>query len=128
MPLGMRLTGDWEKTARILSTLTPRVRQAMGVAVLQEGHFLRKKMLASFDAGGPEGSAWAPHSPWTRAVRLLLGNQKSKLLIQSGDLRGSIGVMPVDGGKGGCFVGIRRSARTSYPGGVVNLALLHEEG
>lgn len=123
---GLRLKGDWERVAKLMPGLGPRVKEATGKAILQEAHFLRKKVLQAFQDGGHPGAPWKEHSPWTRAVRLLLGNKKSKLLIQSSDLRNAVAVVPIPGG--GAFVGIRRAARSSYPGGVVNLAELHEFG
>lgn len=122
----MTETGDWAKAARILGTLPERVEKAFQQAVLQEAHFFRKKILEEFDRGGPEGGAWAPHSPWTIAIRKLLGNLKSKLLMQSGDMRNALGVVPIPGG--GAFVGFRRTASTKSKIGIVNLADIHERG
>lgn len=121
-----RQTGDWGKAVSILTTVTPRLQAATAKAILQEMHFLRKKILQQFAQGGPEGGSWHPHSEWTRAIRLLLGNKKSKLLQQSGDLRKSVTVVPIQGG--GAFVGILRTAQSSSKLGAVNLAEVHEFG
>lgn len=122
----LALTGDWQKARAILPTLHPEATAAFAKAVLQEAHFLRAKILEAFKRGGPEGDPWRPHSPITVAMRQLLGNSKSKLLIQSGDLRASVGVIPIPGG--GAFVGVRRSAASSSRLGAVNLGEMMELG
>lgn len=119
-------TGDWDKAAKLLPALPGRVQDAMQKAVLQEAHFFRKKILSEFQAGAPVSGTWPPHAAMTTAVRQLLGNTKSKLLIQSADLRNSIGVIPIPGG--GAFVGVRRSASSKSKLGVVNLGMIQEGG
>ena len=95
----------------------------MQAAIVQEAHFLRKKIVEEFQKGAPaDGGQWAPHSPMTLAIRSLTGNRKSKLLIQSGDLRNSVGVVALP--DGGAFVGVKRSAASAGKLSIVNLAIV----
>lgn len=125
MSINLKLTGDWKKGLRILNGLSGRVDRAYKKAILAEAHFLRKAVIKAFSEEGYAGRKWQPHSAATKAIRALLGNNKSKLLIQSGDMRNSIGVVPFEGG---VFVGVKRSAKSKSKLGPVNLALVHEQG
>jgi len=122
----LRTEGDWERSAQILRTLPERATRALQAAFVGEAEFFRKKILQGFAQGGPDGAPWRPLSAMTIAVRTLLGNKKTKLLQQSGDLRNSISVVPVEGV--GVFVGVSRMAVSKSKLGAVNLAMLHEGG
>lgn len=122
------LTGDWDEARRILSTLPDRVMPAARQAIIREAHFLRGEMVKGIQSGAPAGKAFKPHSPWTVAVRRLRGFGGSKIMIVSGALMGSIGVIPLGNG---AFVGVRRKAKRSGSRGgmsLINLAQLHEQG
>lgn len=124
--MGLEREGDWVKAQRLFDSLPGRARDAIDKAILQELNFLRKKIVEEFQQGAPVTGSWAPHSPMTKAIRALVGNVKSKLLIQSASLRNSVGVIPIRGGGG--FVGVRRGATTKASTGIVNLAMVHELG
>jgi hypothetical protein len=112
----VRIIGTVE-ARRILEDAGRRLEPALKKAILQEAHDIRKDML------GPKGIAnpgLAPNAPFTRMMK-----GSSKPLIAGGTMRMAIGVIKTPGG---AFVGIRRTAPGGGSLGLINLALLHEQG
>lgn len=120
---------DWRKIQVALQDAPKVLQDAFRKAALQEGEFLRKRVIEAFQKGGPEGQKWAPLSRLTIAVRTLLGNKKRKLLIGSGDLRNSIKVIASGSGANVIvFIGVSRSTARKDGKDNVNIASIMEYG
>lgn len=116
--------GDWDKAISGLAKGAKTFNKIMQEALLEEGHFYRKKIIEGFDSGAPGGKAFAPHSPLTEATRKADG-KGSKILIRNGDLRNSIAVKMFGQT---VFVGVLKSARNKSGKSMVDVAELHEFG
>ena len=119
-------TGKWAIARRILATAPVRVQRAINMAVLQEAHFFRGKVVAGFREQAPGGVPFRPLAPSTLAARRFKNFRGTKALIVRGDLRNSINVMSPR--PGAAFVGVLRSARAKNGKPLVNIAELHEFG
>lgn len=123
---GVKLVGDWAKTGKIVDTMAGRFKAAADKAILHEGHYLRGLMVQNITSGGAAaGAPFAPLSPSTLKIRKFRGFGGSKILMQTGALRGSITVARVSGG---VFVGILRKGGKGKGGGRANIAEIHEFG
>jgi hypothetical protein len=123
---GVKLFGDWEKAGGIVSTMADRWKAAADKAMLREGHFLRGHMVQNITSGGAAaGAPFAPLSPATLKIRKFRGFGGSKVLMQTGALRGAITVAKMGGG---VFVGILRKGGKGKGGGRANVAEIHEFG
>ncbi len=123
------LTGLWKEAAEAFPALRKDIPDALNKAVLQEAQDLRKRMVKQFQAQAPIGGTWATLSPLTLNARKARGFGGTKILIASGDMRGSIAVQAVSSGV--VFVGVSRSAKGEGKGlaaSLVNLGELHEFG
>lgn len=123
--MGIVRTGDWDKVRQILRDAPKKLENACKRATLQEGHFLRSKMVEGFREQAPGGEEWPPPSPLTLAMRRSRGFKGTKAMIVRGDLRNSIGV--VQQGES-VFVGVLRSARGRDEDELMNVAAIHENG
>jgi phage gpG-like protein len=122
---GIKLLGDWAKTGKIVDTMADRFRAAADKAIMREGHFLRGHMVQNITSGGAAaGAPFAPLSATTLKIRKFRGFGGTKVLMQTGALRGSITVAKVGGG---VFVGILRKGGKGK-GGRANVAEIHEFG
>lgn len=119
-------TGKWGVARRILAGGGPRVHRAIHQAVLQEAHYLRKKVVEGLREQAPGGKAFKPLAPLTLALRKLRGFGGTKALMVRGDMRNSITVKPV--GVGAAFVGILRTARGKDGQVLANIAEVNEYG
>jgi phage gpG-like protein len=102
-----------------------RLEVAIDKALLQEGQFLRGKVVEGIREQAPGGRAFAPLAPTTLAIRKFRGFAGTKALLVRGDLRNSITVTKVGDQ---VLVGILRSARTQSGQSLVDIAALHELG
>ena len=115
-----RKTGQWAKAQRILRGVM-RVRRAIKLAILQEAHFLRAKMIT-----GITGQAgFAAHAPATPLIRQGAGFGGGKIMIVSGTTLGSI-VVHRQGST--VFVGVKRGRTHASGRDVVDVAAIHEFG
>jgi hypothetical protein len=117
--------GDWGVALRIVNTMQKRWEQAAEQAALEEGHFLRKKLVEGIREGAPGGKAFRPLAPTTLAVRKIVGFKGTKPMMNRGDLRNAIVVKKE---LGVVFVGILRNAKGKGGKPVANIAELHEFG
>lgn len=124
----VRMTGDWDKTAKIAATMQGKFERAVERAVLQEAHFLRGKMVRGLASGSPGGSKFAPLSPLTLALRKAGGFGGSKPLNRTGTLRRSISVVKVPGNRYGAFVGVLRKAKSTDGSSLANVGQIQEFG
>lgn len=116
-------TGDWELAERILAATPRELERAIGKAVHQEALHFERLVKLRLQAGPPP-----PLSPWTVAGRKTgSGKGGDKPLNASGDMLGSISVVPNSVGESEKFIGIPRAA-TGHGGNVMNLADIHEFG
>lgn len=118
----MKLTGDWQKAARIASGLQGRFQTAVRAAVMAEGQYLRGEIIK----GIRSGKGFAPLSPTTLAIRKARGFGGSKPLIRSGAFIGGITATRIGGG--GVFVGILRQAQSKGGKSLANVGAIHEFG
>lgn len=123
MPTGK--FGDWEQARRALEGMAKKTEDASQKAMLQEGHFLRGKMVEGIREQAPGGQAFKPLSPFTLLSRKLAGFAGTKALIRTGFLRNSIGVIQK---AGETFIGVSRAAKTPDGESLVNIAEVHEFG
>lgn len=116
--------GPWTRVGQLLAAAPRRMQAAFDRALLQEGHFLRTKIVEGIREQAPGGQAFAPLAPTTLAIRQFRGFRGTKALLVQGDLRNSITVVK-DGDR--VLVGVLRSAR-SRNGKLVDIAALQEHG
>jgi phage gpG-like protein len=113
------------RISQLLATAPRRLQDTFDKAVLQEGQFLRTKIVEGIREQAPGGRAFAPLAPTTLAIRKFRGFGATKALLVHGDLRNSITVTKVGDQ---VFVGILRTARTRTGQPLVDVAALHELG
>jgi hypothetical protein len=114
--------GDWKKAGKALPGLAAAYRKAEIQAVFQEAlHFRRQVIKAFKTSGGSNGKAWAPNRPSTIAAK-----GSSKPLINTGDLMGSVAVLPA--GSASFFAGVPNNARAKKGGKLTQIGRVHEEG
>lgn len=126
--MGVTRYGDWEEAARIAATMQAKFKKALEQAVLKEAHYLRGQIVKGIASQAPGGSAFAPLSPMTLALRKADGFGGSKALIRTGALRGSISVLRVPGHEAKAFVGVLRKAKSKDGKDLVNIGKVHEFG
>lgn len=117
----MKLTGDWQKAAKIASGLEPRFQKAVAAALMAEGQYLRGEIVK----GIRSGKGFAPLSPLTLALRKAGGFGGSKPLNRTGALVGGITATRIGGG---VFVGILRQAQNKGGQSLANVGAIHEFG
>lgn len=126
MGFGVKMFGQWARAGQITSTMAERFKAASEKALLREGHYLRGQMVSNITGqGAPAGAPFAPLSAATMKIRKFRGFGGSKILMQTGALRGSITVARM---AGGVFVGILRKGGKGKGGGRANIAEIHEFG
>jgi phage gpG-like protein len=117
--------GAWSQVGKLLAAAPRRVQVAFDKALLQEGHFLRTKIVEGLREQAPGGRAFAPLAPTTLAIRQFRGFRGTKALLVQGDLRNSITVVK-DGDR--VLVGVLRTARNRAGKSLVDIAALQEHG
>jgi len=117
--------GDWTRVGQLLARAPERVQKAIDKATLQEGQFLRTKIVEGIREQAPGGRAFAPLAPTTLAIRKFRGFGGTKALLVRGDLRNSITVTRV-GDK--VLVGVLRTARNRAGQPLVDIAAMNEHG
>lgn len=120
--------GDWAEAARIASTMEAKFKRALEQSVLKEAHFLRGHIVKGIASQAPGGSAFAPLSPMTLALRKADGFGGSKALIRTGALRGSISVLRVPGKEAAAFVGVLRKSKSKDGKSLANIGQIQEFG
>jgi hypothetical protein len=101
------------------------LNRAIVKAMVQDAHWLRKKIVTGIRKQAPAGKAFKPLAPTTIAVRRFRGRNRTKALIDRGDLRNSIQVKKF---RGGAFVGALRAKRSSSGKSLADIAAVHEFG
>lgn len=122
---GIKKTGPWAKAAALLAAAPRRMQAALDKALLQEGQFLRTKIVEGIREQAPGGQPFLPLAPTTLAIRQFRGFRGTKALLVAGDLRNSITVTK-DGDR--VFVGVHRTARSRSGKSLVDIAALQEQG
>jgi hypothetical protein len=117
--------GPWSRVGQLLASAPRRMQAAFDKALLQEGHFLRTKIVEGMREQAPGGRAFAPLAPTTLAIRQFRGFRGTKALLVQGDLRNSITVVK-DGDR--VLVGVLRTARSRTGKSLVDIAALQEHG
>ena len=117
--------GAWTRVGQLLAAAPRRVQEAVDKAMLQEGQFLRTKIVEGIREQAPGGRAFAPLAPTTLAIRKFRGFGGTKALLVHGDLRNSITVTK-DGDR--VLVGVLRTARGRAGQPLADIAALHELG
>lgn len=123
---GVKLFGDWKKASKLAGSMANKWKIAAARAQLQEAQFLRSKIVEGIREQSPGGEPFRPLSPITLAIRSFEGFKGKKALLRRGDLRNSILVHKVAGGK--TFVGVLRTARSKTGKSLINVAELNEYG
>lgn len=123
--MGVARTGDWALARRILAGGGARLRGAIGTAIRQEAHSLRKQVVEGITSQAPGGKPIAPLAATTIAARQFKGFGGTKALIRRGDLRNSISAV-VEGDE--AFVGVLRKARGKGGASLANVAEIQEFG
>jgi len=126
MPMiNIKKVGSWAEVERLLATGSRRVAAALDKATLQEGQFLRTKIVEGIREQAPGGRPFLPLAPTTLAIRQFRGFRGEKALLVQGDLRNSITVVK-DGDR--VLVGVLRTARNRAGKSLVDIAALQEHG
>lgn len=121
----VKLIGQWEAAAGILTNLGSKVLKAYKMAALQEGHYLRAKIVEGVRSGAPGGKQLLSLAASTIAVRKRKGRGGTKPLIVSGAMINSVTVLQ-EGET--TFVGILATAKGGGGVGSANKADVHEFG
>jgi hypothetical protein len=121
----MDKTGSWSQVGKLLAAAPDRVHAAVDKAMLQEGQFLRTKIVEGIRDQAPGGRAFAPLAATTLAIRKFRGFGGTKALIVRGDLRNSVTVTK-EGDR--VLVGVLRTAKGRDGQPLVNVAATHELG
>jgi hypothetical protein len=121
----VRRTGDWALARRLISRAPHRLEQAIGTALRQEAHELRKEIVVGLTNQAPGGTPIRPLSPLTIAARQLSGFNGTKALIERADLRNAVTVV-VQGFE--AFIGVPRKARSKDDKSLEDVAKVHEFG
>ena len=103
-----RMTGDWNKTRRMLAGSSRRLGKAIKQGTRAEGQTLKKELVKGITSQRPGGKRIDPPSPATLAVRRLQGIGGSKALSATRTLLKSIRVVEK---AGKVFVGVPHEAR-----------------
>lgn len=111
---GVKLTGDWAKSKRILNASVDELKAALPKAIELEAQYMVRKIVAYIKKGVPP-----PLAPLTVARRAIGGFKGTKPLIRNADLRNSITYVP-EGNE--AFIGVLRSS------GKANIAEVMEFG
>jgi len=117
--------GAWTRVAKLLAGAPRRVQAAIDKAMLQEGQFLRTKIIEGIREQAPGGRAFKPLAPTTLAIRKFQGFGGTKALLVHGDLRNSVTVTK-DGDR--VLVGVHRTAKGRAGQPLANIAATHELG
>jgi phage gpG-like protein len=117
--------GDWTRAAKLLAEAPQRVSAAIDKAMLQEGQFLRTKIIEGIREQAPGGRAFKALAPTTLAIRRFRGFGGTKALLVHGDLRNSVTVTR-EGDR--VLVGVHRTAKGRAGQPLVNVAAAHELG
>jgi hypothetical protein len=117
--------GPWSRVGQLLAAAPRRMQAAFDKALLQEGQFLRTKIVEGIREQAPGGRAFTPLAPTTLAIRQFRGFRGTKALLVQGDLRNSITVVK-DGDR--VLVGVLRTARSRNGKSLVDVAALQEHG
>ena len=123
--INIKKIGSWAEVERLLATGSRRVAAALDKATLQEGQFLRTKIVEGFREQAPGGRPLLPPARTTLAIRQFRGFRGEKALLVQGDLRNSITVVK-DGDR--VLVGVLRTARNHAGKSLVDIAALQEHG
>ncbi|PID38560.1 MAG: hypothetical protein CSB49_04925 [Proteobacteria bacterium] len=121
----VRKTGDWATARRLLAGGPVKLKAAVGTALRQEAHLLRKEIVQGITRQAPGGESIKPPSPLTLAARQMKGRGGTKALMVSGDLRNGIAVI-VKGDE--AFVGVPRKARGKNGKSLIDVAQTQEFG
>ncbi len=121
----VRKTGDWALARRLLTGAPAKLKAAVGTALRQEAHLLRKEIVQGITRQAPGGEPLRPPSPLTLAARKMKGRGGTKALIVRGDLRNAVDAI-VKGDE--AFVGVPRKARGKDGKPVVDVARVQEFG
>jgi phage gpG-like protein len=117
--------GDWTRVGQLLAGAPQRVQAAIDKAMLQEGQFLRTKIVEGIREQAPGGQAFAPLAPTTLAIRKFRGFGGTKALLVGGDLRNSITVTKIGDQ---VMVGVLRTAKGRAGQPLIDIAAVHEFG
>jgi hypothetical protein len=123
--IDVKKIGPWSRVGKLLASAPRRMQAAFDKALLQEGQFLRTKIVEGIREQAPGGRAFAPLAPTTLAIRQFRGFRGTKALLVQGDLRNSITVVK-DGDR--VLVGVLRTARSRDGKSLVDIAALQEHG
>jgi|AMFO01.1.fsa_nt_gi Phage virion morphogenesis family. len=121
----VRKTGDWALARRLLTGAPAKLKAAVGTALRQEAHLLRKEIVQGITRQAPGGEPLRPPSPLTLAARKMKRRGGTKALIVRGDLRNAVDAI-VKGDE--AFVGVPRKARGKDGKPVVDVARVQEFG
>ena len=122
---GVNKQGDWGTFKKVLHTTRNNVSAAIGRAMLQEGHALRRAMVTGITRQAPGGEKFRNLSDFTLAMRRFKNFTGTKALVVHADLRNAIGVVKAGSD---VFVGVPRNARSKDGHDLVDVARIHEYG
>jgi hypothetical protein len=123
------LTGDWEKSKKLLIVLPLSITRAIDKAVLQEAQYFRTKVVMGFNEQAPGGKKFKPLEETTLALRRFNNISSTKALLVRGDLRNSIKVTKRSTLLGAeAFIGVHKTAKGRSGSPLINIAYVHEFG
>lgn len=103
----MKRVGQWGEMAAIAGRMQVKWQGAIEKALLAEAELMRGHIIRGLANQAPGGQPFAPISPFTKAVRKVLGGTGSKALIATNAMRGSIAVKRISSGSNAkVFVGV----------------------
>lgn len=118
--------GGWRKLNAILKFCEKEGAKAQKKATQEGALFLLKAIKEGLDKSAPGGVALKPLSPFTLAVRKLLGIRGRRPLLARRNLRRSLAVKKTPSGD--YFVGVPIGAKTPQGKSIAEIAATHEFG
>ena len=118
-------TGDWSKAKKILAGGPVRLKAAIGTAIRQEAHELRREIVQGLTKQAPGGKSIEKPSPLTLETRKYKGFKGSKSLIVQGELKNAVSVV-VKGDE--AFIGIPKKVKSRDGELLVDVAEIQEFG
>lgn len=127
MSKGLVKTGDWSKTRQTFFANATRLDKGIRKAMLQEGQFLRKKLVQGIRKQAPGGRQFKKLAKTTVATRRFRGFRGTKALIRTGG-QGLVGSFTVLQKRDFVFIGVQRTARADDGRLLADIMRLNEFG
>lgn len=111
MGLTLSMTGDWQRAESCLHNLSIKMYPAFVAQLKEDGEYVLEKLQGHIDS---QDLGWTPLSPIT--VELKGGD--TTIMVETGDLRGSLSVVPIKSSKNGSTIFVGASNAKTHNSGL----------